>query len=671
MTGNGGAPEGMWSSPQDLVGTILADRYQVLKVIGDGGMGSVFLAEHVTLRKKVALKVLHPELCRDQTHVDRFLQEARAASMIDHDNIVNIVDFGTVPGGSVFFAMEFLEGRDLSQALRQDGRMPWPRVQNFMLQIVRALKAAHQKGIVHRDLKPANCFVVVKSDGREHIKLLDFGIAKVTDSENDKGLTRTGAVFGTAKYMAPEQACGETADARTDIYASAVLMYELLTGVVPFDGDNFMRVLSRHLTEPLTLPSTMAPDAGIPPMVESIVVKALSKKREDRYQNMTEFEEALLALGPDGTLRAGGMGGLSYSAPMTAPPGHGGSGMLPLDAPGHTQWLGPSVQASQGPLSQPPEGRGGTLLLDGDSAPPGFMNQPGVQGPTHWSTGSGGTLLMDGMGQDILPGPGGAAITRNPPMMGPGVGGIGTTPPPPETRPPMGSDPMYGEGYEEPPSRKGLLLLAIGGAVAAIGLGGLVAWLLLDEPTPDSGGSETPTVVATKKDPETKVPPTELDTKVPPTETDTKVPPTELDTKVPPEPVGDDGDLQLEDDGGAEPTDTAGPPEPETETKTTKTTKKPSPPKIKDVRDGKDLSKGFGKAAAAAKACGKTNGALPGQKILVEATINSSGSVVSANASGPSRNTPLGKCVAGAVKSSARFVQSKQPLQIEKHEYKM
>jgi serine/threonine protein kinase len=321
MTGNGGAPEGMWSSPQDLVGSILADRYQVLKVIGDGGMGSVFLAEHVTLRKKVALKVLHPELCRDQTHVDRFLQEARAASMIDHDNIVNIVDFGTVPGGSVFFAMEYLEGRDLSGALRADGRMPWPRVQNFMLQIVRALKAAHAKGIVHRDLKPANCFVVTKSDGREFIKLLDFGIAKVTDSENDKGLTRTGAVFGTAKYMAPEQACGETADGRTDIYATAVLMYELLTGVVPFDGDNFMRVLSRHLTEPLTLPSTMAPDAGIPPMVESIVVKALSKKREDRYQSMAEFEDALLALGPDGTLKAGGMGmgGMAYSGPACRP----------------------------------------------------------------------------------------------------------------------------------------------------------------------------------------------------------------------------------------------------------------------------------------------------------------------------------------------------------------
>jgi serine/threonine protein kinase len=687
MTGNGGAPEGMWSSPQDLVGTILADRYQVQKVIGDGGMGSVFLAEHVTLRKKVALKVLHPELCRDQTHVDRFLQEARAASMINHENIVDIVDFGPVPGGSVFFAMEYLEGHDLSGALRKDGRMPWPRVQNFMLQIVRALKAAHQKGIIHRDLKPANCFVVTKPDGREFIKLLDFGIAKVTDSENDKGLTRTGAVFGTAKYMAPEQACGEAADQRTDIYATAVLMYELLTGVVPFDGDNFMRVLSRHLTEPLTLPSTMAPDAGIPPMVESIVVKALSKKREDRYQTMTEFEEALLALGPDGTLRNGmGMGALAYSAPMMTNPGMGSSATLPLnDAPGQTQWLGP--QASQGPVSQPPEGRGGTLLLDGDSAPPGFMNQPGVQGPTHWSSGPpGGTLMMDGMGQDILPGPGGAAITRNPPMMGSGMGsGMGMNPgmmgsgASPETRPP-GSDPNYAgdaDYYAEPPSRKGLLLLVLGGAVAAIGLGGLVAWLMLDEPVQ----APTPapaTQVATKTppDPDPKTP----DPKTPP-DPDPKTPPD-------PDPAEDDGELKIEDDGGT-PTDTSTPPDPDPdpdpdpvidpdpvvdppEPKTPRTPKTPkTPPKTKDVRDAKDLSKGFGKAAKAAKACGKTHGAIPGQSIAVEAAIKSGGQILSANATGLNRSSPLGKCVAEAVKNNARFVPSNQALQTEKFTYKM
>lgn len=683
MTGNGGPPEGLWSSPQDLVGTILADRYQVQQVIGDGGMGSVFLAEHVTLRKKVALKVLHPELCRDQTHVDRFLQEARAASMINHENIVDIVDFGPVPGGSVFFAMEFLEGTDLAGALRKDGRMPWPRVQNFMLQIVRALKAAHQKGIIHRDLKPANCFVITKPDGREFIKLLDFGIAKVTDAEHDKGLTRTGAVFGTAKYMAPEQACGEPADNRTDIYAAAVLMFELLTGQVPFDGDNFMRVLSRHLTEPLTLPSTMAPDAGIPPMVESIVVKALSKKREDRYQDMGEFEQALLALAPDGTLKAGGMGAMAYVPPTaSAPLGTGGT--LPLDAPGQTQWLGPDAAASQGPQSQPPEGRGGTLLLESDSAPPGFMNQPGVQGPTDWSSSPapGGTLMLDGMGQDILPsGPGAAAITRNPPVMGL------TNPASPETNPPLMADPTYTGEYEEP-SRKGFVLLALGGAVAAIGLGGLVAWLVLGDGESDSSPSRTdnPAQVAKTNEPapddggEPKSDggePTPRESSPAAEATGDGSDPALAGTGGPGEgpDEGDDSDLQLEDDGDLQiEDDTGSSTEPVTEpvTNPNKRPKTPKTPRIVATRSAKDISRGFGRAGKAAKQCGRNNGALPGQSISVEVAIKSNGQVLSASVSGPSRNTPLGKCVAKAVKSKAKFVQSKQPLQTgQRHTYKM
>jgi len=684
MSGNGG-PDGSWSTPQDLVGTILADRYQVQKVIGEGGMGSVFLAEHVTLRKKVALKVLHPELCRDQTHVDRFLQEARAASMIQHENIVDIVDFGPVPGGSVFFAMEHLAGHDLAATLKQDGRMPWPRVQNFMLQIVRALKAAHGKGIIHRDLKPANCFVITKADGREFIKLLDFGIAKVTDSENDKGLTRTGAVFGTAKYMAPEQACGEAADNRTDIYAAAVLMYELLTGTVPFDGDNFMRVLSRHLTEPLTLPSTMAPDAGIPPMVESIVVKALSKKREDRYQDMGEFADALLALGPDGTLKAGGgMAGMAYAAPqMTNPPPRTGPPPPPgarppppppSDAPGRTEWIGASGPGGLDLNSQPPEGRGGTLLLDGDSVPPEFMNQPGVQGPTGWGNDPappGGTLMLDGMGQDMLSGPGGAAITRNPPLM------EGAPSNDPDT---LSSDPGYtgtGDELYEEPSRKGFILLALGGAVAAIGLGGLVAWLVFNEPEGNTDASTTtPAALAqseTKEPADAKQDPVEVTPEVSAGSDgggssggETEGTPAAGESSGGEELTldGDDGDIQIEDD----PDPTAG-----SEPKTNTTSKnRPKTPRIVTTRAGKDISKGFGRASKAAKQCGKTHGAIPGQSITVEAAIKSSGEILSANVSGPSRNSPLGKCVAKAVKSKARFVQSKQALQTgQRHTYKM
>ena len=267
--------------------------------------------------------------------------------MIGHENIVDIVDFGPVPGGSVFFAMEFLEGEDLSDVLRREQRIPWSRARELMLQIVRALRAAHDKGIIHPRPEAGELLPRKRSDGRDFVKLLDFGIAKVTDPESGDGggLTRTGAVFGTAKYMAPEQACGEPADQRTDVYAAAICLYEFMTGTVPYDGDNFMRVLSRHLTEPLTLPSTMAPDAMISPAVEAVIVKALSKKPDDRYQTMTEFEEALLAIGPDGNLAHQ----LYEGPPMAAAPG----GTQVSEAAGSTVWF-QGGQASQGPASSPP-----------------------------------------------------------------------------------------------------------------------------------------------------------------------------------------------------------------------------------------------------------------------------------------------------------------------------
>jgi serine/threonine protein kinase/outer membrane biosynthesis protein TonB len=673
---------GMWS-PQDLVGTVLADRYQVQRVIGDGGMGSVYEAQHVTLRKRVALKVLHPELCRDQTHVDRFLQEARAASMIEHDNIVDIVDFGPVPGGSVFFAMEYLEGDDLAGVLRRDGRMPWPRVKDLMMQIVRALKAAHGKGIIHRDLKPANCFMVIKH-GREHIKLLDFGIAKVTDQENDKGLTRTGAVFGTAKYMAPEQACGEAADQRTDVYAAAVVMYELLTGHVPYDGDNFMRVLSRHLTEPLTLPSTMAPDARIPTTVESIVVKALSKKREDRYQSMTEFEEALSAIGPDGSLRAD----LAYQGPpqMAQAPGYPPSG-YPEDAPrGSTVWMG---QGAQRAPSQPESPRGfGTVLLD--TGPPG-RDMP--RGRTEFADanalGPAGTFLMDPLaqprGNDPITGRppgslGGPPMApppmglRNDPISQPPPGGMapggmapggmapGTSPPSPETRPPTQAPdvthaPDYTE-FGEKRGKAGFIALVVGGAVAAIGGGGLVAYLLLDDPK----ATETPTTEAALVEREHP-----------------EVPEPKLEPK--PEPQLEPAEPKIPtDDGAAEPEPEPEPePQPETKQVTPKQPqpkqpvqpKTPNTTKVSDVRSSADLKKGFAKALKTAKECGQRYGALPGQVVKVEAGINSSGAVVSAAAKGSNRGTPLGNCVAGAIKDRAKFGKAASLLQTESFDVKM
>lgn len=653
---------GAWQRPEDLVGAVLNDRFRVVKIIGDGGMGSVYLAEHVTLRKKVALKVLKQELCREQTHVDRFLQEARAASMIAHENVVDIVDFGPVPGGSVFFAMEYLEGEDLSAVLRRERRFSWARARELMLQVVRALKAAHARGIIHRDLKPANCFLVKRSDGRDFIKLLDFGIAKVTDESGESGgLTRTGAVFGTAKYMAPEQAVGDPADARTDVYAAAICLYEFLTGVVPFDGDNFMRVLSRHLTEPLTMPSAMAPDAAIPPMVEAVIVKALSKRPEDRYQSMAEFEAALMAIGPDGRL---------IGAQMDVGPAmiqRGGTQAAPgmHEAPGSTVWLGQAAQGSQGPASQPPEGRGGTVMLD-PSQPQQFEPGGTVRLGSEW----GGhepappalvhgkpeaTYMMEGMAQQVVPQGSPAVITRNPPVgsrapTSPGRGGPETNPP--TFAPDITRNPDATVFAVEQRSRTGFILLLVFGAIVAIGGGGLLAYMLIppDEP------AKTPVVAKDDTDKDKK---------------DAVKEPIILDPQGPviPEPSNPEVKDPIKIDPTPEPTkpevvkpDTT---KPEVETPPPEPKKpeprKPDHPKKPDKEDFKeklsdaDISKGMSKAASAVNGC---KGLLTSMQIMVKfATTKAGKAEVSSvsDKSGAKLSSATAACVKAAVEKHAKF----------------
>ncbi|MGH1340710.1 MAG: protein kinase domain-containing protein [Nannocystales bacterium] len=284
----------------DLVDTVLADRYRVVKKLGEGGMGTVYLAEHTTINKRLAIKVLSPEFSHKQDLVDRFLQEARAASMIDQENVVEITDFGSTPGGSVFFVMEFLNGEDLSDTIKNTGPLPWARVKPIMLQIVEALKCAHEAGIVHRDMKPDNCFRIKRGSNSDFIKVLDFGIAKVTSDEGEgggKNLTRTGMIFGTPEYMSPEQAKGEKVDHRVDVYALGIILYELLTGRVPFTADTFMGILTKHMFEPPAAPSTVAPSIDVPEQVEAIILKALQKDREYRFQSMEEMGAAIDKVG--------------------------------------------------------------------------------------------------------------------------------------------------------------------------------------------------------------------------------------------------------------------------------------------------------------------------------------------------------------------------------------
>ena len=295
--------------PQRLEGKLVAVRYKVLRKIGEGGMGSVYLAEHVTIQKKIALKVLLHEYAKKDLIKQRFLQEAKAAAKIGHENIVDIIDFGHTPTGSLFFAMEYLEGDDLSKVLQMNGPMSWGRTKPILLQVCRALEAAHGKGIIHRDMKPENVFLEDREGKRDFVKILDFGIAKVGLEEGDERLTRTGMVFGTPHYMSPEQAMGKKPDNRVDIYSLGVIVYEMLTGEVPFNADSFMGILTLHISEKPIPPRELRDD--IPREVEAIILKALSKKPEDRYQSMAEMAVAISRV----AMRD------RYQSGATAPPG--------------------------------------------------------------------------------------------------------------------------------------------------------------------------------------------------------------------------------------------------------------------------------------------------------------------------------------------------------------
>ncbi len=276
--------------------TTIADRYRVIRKLGEGGMGVVYLAEHVFIEKKVALKILSEEFARKQDLVQRFMQEAKAASRIGHENIVDITDFGETKSGSVFFAMEFLDGHDLAHHVRATGPMPFERVRYVVTQICRALGAAHAKGIIHRDMKPENVFLIEREGRADFVKILDFGIAKMNAMEEGGArLTRTGMIFGTPEYMSPEQAKGDKPDHRVDIYAVGCILYEMLTGDVPFHAETFMGVLTKHMFEAPTPVSQRV--AGVPPDVEAAVMKALAKDRDQRFQTMKEMSVALAACG--------------------------------------------------------------------------------------------------------------------------------------------------------------------------------------------------------------------------------------------------------------------------------------------------------------------------------------------------------------------------------------
>ena len=281
--------------PQDtLIGQTIGN-YLVTQKVGEGGMGSVYLAEHPTIGKKVALKVLHAEFSSNNEVAERFFHEAKAVNNIAHPNIVDIVDYGVIVSATgdslVYFIMEYLAGNTLSNLILAEAPLPPERALAICLQVGDALAASHKCNIVHRDLKPDNIILIQRGREKDFVKLLDFGIAKLTGDGAASHKTRTGIIMGTPAYMSPEQCEGRAnVDHRTDIYALGIVLYEMLTGRVPFIGEGYGEILVQHLTQ---VPRPLSQYRMLPPHVEAVVLKALEKRVELRYPNMDEMMRAM------------------------------------------------------------------------------------------------------------------------------------------------------------------------------------------------------------------------------------------------------------------------------------------------------------------------------------------------------------------------------------------
>jgi eukaryotic-like serine/threonine-protein kinase len=288
-----------------VIGTVIGGRYYVRRLIGEGGMGRVFEAEHIDIGRRVALKILHPAYSQTPDLVERLRREARAASKISHPNVVDVTDSGTTPDGAFFFVMEYLEGIELGELIYREGKLDVARALHIGAQISRAIQAAHEVNVIHRDIKPENVLILTRDGQKDFVKVLDFGIAKSgkdSDLENEKDtngdlrrkLTHPGMTMGTPEYMAPEQAAGRPADPRSDVYAVGGLVYEMLSGKAPYEGQNFMEILHKKAT---TMP---APLLGmrddIPPELDAIVMRSMAREPDDRQRSMDEFGRELTNL---------------------------------------------------------------------------------------------------------------------------------------------------------------------------------------------------------------------------------------------------------------------------------------------------------------------------------------------------------------------------------------
>ncbi|RKH50676.1 serine/threonine protein kinase [Corallococcus llansteffanensis] len=300
----------------EYVGKTIASKYRVEALIGEGGMGKVYRARQLALDKVVVLKVLRHTLLSDERTVARFQREAKAASRLNHPNSISVLDFGQADDGALFIAMEYVAGQDLHQILSREWPLGEARVVRIALQILSALSDAHGAGVIHRDLKPENIMVEQRRNEPDFVKVLDFGIAKITDVQDEgPALTRAGFVCGTPEYMSPEQARGAVLDYRSDLYAVGVILYQLTTGLLPFESDSAVGYATKHLTEEPPPPSRRRPDARISPGMERLILRVLSKDPDDRPANAAAFKMELLAVDKERR-----RGGANDSAPRRPQP---------------------------------------------------------------------------------------------------------------------------------------------------------------------------------------------------------------------------------------------------------------------------------------------------------------------------------------------------------------
>jgi serine/threonine protein kinase len=318
--------------PDPLIGRVINDRFKINALIARGGMGKVYRAEQAPLGRVCAIKVLNPNYAGDQDPEfhKRFFLEASIASKLTHPNTVTIFDYGRTEDDIYYMAMEYLEGHTLHRAIREAGHFPEERAAHVARQICRALREAHSLGVIHRDLKPANLFLVEHGDETDFVKILDFGLVKNVSDTKTEDLTQTGLFMGSPKYMAPEQIRGDRVDARTDIYALGIILYEMIAGKVPFDRANSVNILMAHVNEEAPPIRQMNPNTEVSVAFEETIARCMAKSPDQRFKSMDEVLAALKRIGNAGFQTANGTGefralSLSGSAPRSFTPAANGS----------------------------------------------------------------------------------------------------------------------------------------------------------------------------------------------------------------------------------------------------------------------------------------------------------------------------------------------------------